>query len=119
MTRISDGKQKYGAVRTEVDGITFASAKEAARYKELRLLEAAGEIHGLRCQVRMPLHAYHFVSMRTIKVADYVADFVYRRKGEDSTSTPVVEDVKGYRTQLYALKRRWVRAEYDIDIQEV
>jgi len=33
---------KYRNVRTEVDGIKFASKKEARRYQELRLLEKAG-----------------------------------------------------------------------------
>lgn len=41
-------KSKYGAVKTEVDGIMFDSKREASRYQELRLLEQAGEIANLR-----------------------------------------------------------------------
>jgi hypothetical protein len=44
-------KSKYGAVKTEVDGIMFDSKREASRYQELRLLEQAGEITNLRLQV--------------------------------------------------------------------
>lgn len=44
-------KSKYGAVKTEVDGITFASKHKASRYLELWLLEQAGEITNLRLQV--------------------------------------------------------------------
>src|SRR3990167_2292221 len=40
MTRIRT--HKYGAVPTVVDGIRFASKKEARRYSVLRLLEKAG-----------------------------------------------------------------------------
>lgn len=39
---------KYHAQPTLVDGIRFASRKEAARYRELCLLERAGEIQGLQ-----------------------------------------------------------------------
>ncbi len=42
---------KYKAVRTEVDGIKFASKKEARRYGELLLLQRAGEISNLELQV--------------------------------------------------------------------
>lgn len=44
-------KSKYGAVKTEVDGIMFDSKREAKRYQELRLLEQAWEITNLRLQV--------------------------------------------------------------------
>ena len=44
-------RSKYGAIKTEVDGIKFDSKHEASRYKELRLLEQAGEITNLRLQV--------------------------------------------------------------------
>lgn len=44
-------KSKYGAVKTEIDGIVFDSKHEAKRYQELWLLEQAGEITNLRLQV--------------------------------------------------------------------
>ena len=40
-------KSKYRAVKTEVDGITFDSKREAARYMELMLMQRAGEIKRL------------------------------------------------------------------------
>lgn len=39
---------KYRAVKTEVDGMTFASKKEAARYCELKMLEKAKQIRNLK-----------------------------------------------------------------------
>ena len=35
---------KYHAIKTTVDGITFDSRAEARRYRELKLLERAGVI---------------------------------------------------------------------------
>jgi hypothetical protein len=86
-----------------VDGIRFASKKEARRYQELRLLEKAGLIRDLNLQVRLPLAC----SSGEV-AAHYVADFTYL----DRTRGVVVEDAKGCRTQTYALKRRWFAAEY-------
>ncbi len=37
-------KHKFHAIRTELDGIKFASKKEAKRYKELVLLQQKGDI---------------------------------------------------------------------------
>ena len=80
---------KYRAVRTEVDGITFASKKEAARYGELKLLEKAGEINGLCCQVSIPL------VVNDVQVCRYVCDFMYHPVVDGKIQGWVVEDVKG------------------------
>ena len=102
-------KSKYGAIRTEIDGISFDSKREAARYQELRLLEQAGEIENLRLQVPYELIAKSKYG-RSIK---YVADFVYSRNG-----LTVVEDAKGVRTPVYRLKKRMMAEKYGIQIKE-
>lgn len=94
---------KYGAKRTEVDGISFASRKEARRYSELKLLERAGKIENLRRQVRFAL----------VQTVVYIADFQYVENGE-----VVVEDVKGYRTAEYKKKRRLMIEQHGIEIKE-
>lgn len=101
---------KYHAVRTEVDGISFASKAEARRYSELRLLERGGEIEHLELQPRFP------IIVKGQKVSVYVADFRYR---DARTNSVVVEDVKGVRTALFALKAKLVKALYGIEISEV
>lgn len=98
---------KYGNRRTEVDGISFASAKEARRWSELRLLERAGQISGLERQVR------YRMEVRGVPVTTYVADFRYEREGGY-----VVEDAKGFATDVYKLKKKLMRAVFDIEIQE-
>lgn len=85
-------KSKYGAVKTEVDGIMFDSKREASRYQELRLLEQAGEIANLRLQVPYIL----FPKNEHGRALKYIADFVYN----DDTGALVVEDAKGHSTDL-------------------
>jgi len=94
-------------VKTVVDGRTFDSKREAARYEALRGDQRAGRISGLRLQVRIPLKAGGVI------VARYVADFVYVRGGRQ-----VIEDCKGMRTAMYRLKRKWIKAQYGIEILE-
>jgi hypothetical protein len=64
-------RNKYGARKTVVDGVTFASAKEAARYAQLRTLERAGLVKGLILQPRFP------IVINGVKVCTYVADFEF------------------------------------------
>jgi hypothetical protein len=118
---------KYGAKRTTVDGISFASQKEARRYQELKLLEKAGEIHGLAVQPIMPLGVPHrFLSREgntmLKRIGEYRADFLYcvcRGGVKCSRSRLVVEDVKGFKTQLYRWKKKHVEAQYGITIREI
>ena len=46
---------KYKAIRTEVDGITFASRREANRYKELKFLRSEYRISDLVLQPKFPV----------------------------------------------------------------
>jgi hypothetical protein len=99
---------KMRNVRTTVDGITFASKREANRYAELRLELRASEITDLELQRPFSLDVNGF------HVCDYVANFVYGRNG-----VQIVEDAKGKRTDVYVIKRALMRAVYGIEIVEV
>ena len=107
-------RHKYGAIRTTVDGITFASKAEAKRWTYLRLLEKSRTIRMLIRQPRYPL------MVGKEYIGDYAADFAYQLLTE--TGGPwvqVVEDVKGMDTPLSKWKRRHVRAQYGIDVEIV
>jgi hypothetical protein len=105
-------KHKYNARRKTVDGITFASCREAERYIELKACEQAGLISGLTLQPEYVLQAAQN-GMRAIK---YRADFKY----SSSEGTLCIEDVKGFRTPVYQLKAKLFRAKFpDIDLREV
>jgi len=101
---------KFGNVPTWVDGIRFASKKEAERWGELRLLLAGGAIRDLRRQVRYKL------LVSSVDTTTYIADFVYE---DVATGETVVEDAKGFKTPEYKLKKKMVLAQYGIEIREV
>ncbi len=101
-------KSKYNAQRTTVDGITFASKKEAKRYQELRLMEKAGEITCLAMQIGWPL------AVNGVDICIYVCDFEYT----DKDNKTVVEDVKGMKTPIYRLKKKLMLAIHGITVRE-
>lgn len=111
---------KYKAIRTEVDGIRFASKREAARYVVLRDKQARGEISGLELQPRYTLYApimhraLYDGEAGQVKVAAYVADFRYTHNG-----AVIVEDVKGMRLPLYKHKVKHLLIQSGITVQEV
>ena len=98
-------RSKYGSRKTKVDGITFASQKEATRYGILKLLQKTGQISDLKLQVRFKL----------VQTVTYVADFEYydRTKG-----VKVVEDVKGFKTPVYLRKKKLMQEQHGIEILE-
>lgn len=102
---------KYRNTPETVDGIRFASRREAKRYGELKLLERAKQIIGLTLQPRYPL------IVNGHKVCTYVADFSYF---DAKLRKIVVEDAKGFRTKDYAIKRKLLQAlQPDLDHREV
>lgn len=86
------GRSKFGAVRTRVDGLTFASKAEAHRYGQLCILRAGGLIHSLECQP----HWNFTINGVELKIGNrrvkYTADFRYFDIKADAW---VIEDVKG------------------------
>ncbi len=117
---------KYKNVKISVDGEVFDSLKEFRRWRELKLLEKAGEISELRRQVPFELLP---VQREPDKIgprggrkpgrviereAVYIADFVYL----DADGREVVEDCKGKRTRDYILKRKLLLFRLGIQILE-
>lgn len=108
--KMSFRRHKYNAVKTIVDGHVFPSKAEAKRYGELKLLEKAGEISELVLQPRFDLR------VNGIHICHYIADFSYV---EWKNMEIVVEDVKGFVTDLFRIKKRLMKACCGIDVQEV
>ena len=108
---------KYRSKKVTVDGITFMSKKEAKRYCELKLLERAGKIKDLQLQYQFILQPPFKKNGKTIRAITYVADFVYF---DMERMKNVVEDVKGYKTDVYQLKRKMFEYRFpDLTIVEV
>lgn len=106
---------KYRNQPTVVDGIRFASKKEAKRWTQLRLLQMADEIRDLERQPRYRLEVDGKL------VCTYVADFAYRIPikgtvgqgvGGRELCDRVAEDVKGIQTEVFKLKAKLFRALY-------
>jgi len=107
---------KYGAMKTEVAGITFDSKAEARRYGQLIMLERAGHIAGLTRQVPFVLApSVKFEDAKKAKPAlRYMADFMYSDVG---TGKIVVEDVKGVITPLFRVKQHLMKSVHNIDVK--
>jgi len=90
----------------------YASKKEAQRAHELKLMLQAGLITDLREQVRYEL----IESQEGEGPCHYIADFVYRicKTGEE-----IVEDVKGYETPVFKIKRKLMLKIYGIRVKTV
>jgi len=105
MTIVHFPSSKYRNVPT--DG--YDSQRESRRAQELNLLEKAGTIGNLifkpKFEIVPPVGGH--------KGAYYEADWSYFENGQ-----LVVEDSKGYRTQLYKLKKKLMRWRHGIEIRE-
>jgi hypothetical protein len=103
---------KYNNRKTEYNGFQFDSKKEESRYRELLLLERAGEIRGIELQPRYDL------VVNGHKLGFYRGDFRYK---EVATGRSVLEDVKSpvTKTAVYQLKKKLVKALYGVEIMEV
>lgn len=124
-------RNKYSANKVVVDGIEFASRKEARHYQDLVLLLKAGEISELQTQVRYVLipaqREPDIIGPRGGRKAGkviekelcYIADFTFR----DKEGNLVVQDVKGYKGgQAYALfsvKRKLMLWIHGIKVEEI
>ncbi len=124
-------RRKYGNTKITVDGIQFDSKREAARYQELKLLERAGVISFLQRQTKFQLIPDQHAPSNAVYTkgprkgqrkpgklleheCSYIADFCYIQNGET-----VVEDAKGYRTEVYRIKKKLMLERYGIQIKEV
>jgi hypothetical protein len=109
---------KYHAQRVELDGIRFASKREASRYVQLKVLAKVGRIRHLELQPVFPLLAPVIATGRHVAIARYVADFTYEEHSVDEWRR-VVEDAKGVRTPIFRLKKKWFESQYGMVIREV
>lgn len=123
-------KNKYGAKKVVIDGITFDSTVEGCRYAQLKELEKTGIITNLQRQVLYEIipvmYKYEVKHLKKkdkiIKKVDhratyYKADFVYEKDGCE-----IVEDVKGSEKMItpdFKIKRKLMKYVHGIDVQIV
>lgn len=107
---IPSKRPKYGNRKVVVDGVTFDSVKEANRWQVLKLMERAGEIGNLKRQPRFPL------MIGDALICTYIGDAAYERPPGGPL---VIEDTKGFLTDIYKIKRKLMAALHSIHIEEV
>lgn len=107
-------KSKYKNHKTIIDGIKFDSQKESNRYLLLKDKIKHNEISDLRLQVKFELQPSYVINGRTIRAISYIADFVYNEGGKE-----IIEDTKGFRTEVYKLKKKMFEYKYGFEIREI
>lgn len=78
------------------------------------MLEDAGKIVDLELQRKFVLQQGFKLNGKAYRAITYVADFVYK----DDNGIHVV-DTKGYRTEVYKIKKKIFMKKYGIEIEEV
>jgi len=101
--------------------IFFRSKREAKCWIVLRQKEEAGLIGNLERQVKFDLQCPAFTNgemfgRAPVTVTTYACDFRY---DDLQTDKKVVADAKGFPTDTYTLKKKWMKLQYGIDILEM
>ena len=107
---------KYYSKKVIVDNIKFDSKKEARRFTELKLLLKAGIIKDLELQKEYILQDSFKLNKKTRRKITYKADFTYITTSDNKLH---VEDVKGFKTEVYKLKKKLFEYKYGIEIYEI
>lgn len=89
------------------DGIVFDSKAEMLRYQVLKQLEQDGLIAGLVVHPVFLLQPAFTFSGKNIRKITYEADFEYYERRKH-----VVEDVKGFATDVFKLKHKMFLFKY-------
>lgn len=114
----SVAKSKYGAKKTQVNGITFDSLAEAKRYRELMLLQRSGIVTDVQLQPSYTLIPgfKHKATGKRVQAITYKADFLVTY----ADGHQEIEDVKGMLTPVYKLKKKlFMNAYPELTIKEV
>jgi hypothetical protein len=101
---------KYRNEKCVIDGVTFDSKREGKRYLRLKAMQLCGSISGLELQPE------YVIEINGILICSYFADFRYTWV---ETGETIIEDVKGVRTNVFALKKKLAEALHGIQIVEV
>ena len=112
---INAKQNKYHNNKIIYDGKKFDSNKEKNYYIKLKLLESYNMITGLKRQVRYEIQPKYEIKGRKVRAITYVADFTYK---DEKGKTHII-DVKGYKTEVYKLKKKMFEYRYNIEIEEV
>lgn len=114
------GNSKYHSKTIEYEGMNFDSVAEYRRYRELLLLQRAGEIRNLDSQVKYVLVPTQKNALGKVieRECSYICDFDYEER-QRGLWVHIVEDVKGFKTKDYIIKRKLMLFVHGIVVREV
>lgn len=118
LNRLINNSNKYKNKIVYYDGIRFQSKKEMNRYNELKLLEKAKLISELELQKKFELQPKYVNNKNEhIRAITYIADFFYY---DNQKQKYIVEDTKGFRTDVYKIKKKLFEYQYsNLTIDEI
>lgn len=95
--------------------VSFDSKKEALRFDKLLLLAKQGIIKNLTLQPEFEIIPAVKHNNKTLCKIKYIADFKYEQNNKT-----IIEDVKGFKTDVYNLKKRlFLLQNPDLEFMEV
>ena len=109
-------RSKYYSKKVVIDGIKFDSKKEGEYYQKLKILLKQGIIQDLELQKEYLLQESFKINGKTRRKITYRADFSYISTEDNKLH---VVDVKGFKTDLYKLKKKLFEKKYNIEIEEI
>lgn len=105
---------KYYNKKNKIDNILFDSKKEANEYLLLKVLQENRKISNLKLQPKFTLQPSYKINNKTIRAITYTADFsFYDEKGKFH-----VVDVKGFKTDVYKLKKKLFEYKFKMELEE-
>ena len=109
MSRWYKSRNKYGAKKVTVDGVTFDSEGEYGRHCELVILERAGIISDLEHQPVYELQPKFKsgITGKAIQAITYRPDWRYIEGGR-----LIAEDFKGFETAAFKRTKKMFRYKY-------
>lgn len=107
---------KYHNQKIMFDGYTFDSIKEKNYYIKLKALEKAGLIRNLELQKEYVLQDSFKLNGTTRRKITYKADFSYISVQDNKIH---VIDVKGFKTEVYKIKKKLFEFKYKIELEEI
>lgn len=95
--------------------VEFDSKREAVRFDSLIVMAKQGHIKNLTLQPEYEIIPTVKWGTKTLRKIKYIADFRYEQNGKI-----VVEDVKGFHTKEYSLKKRlFLIQNPDVEFKEI
>jgi len=107
---------KYHSKKVIIDGHKFDSKKEAQYYLYLKSELKKGAIYNLELQKEFILQESFKLNNKTRRKITYKADFTYKTTKDDKLH---VIDVKGFKTEIYRLKKKLFEKRYGIEVEEI